>query len=1362
MKYPLYLFLTLAALSLPAAAQDGTMPFRARLSTAVLDSFRYSDQGIAFPIWDEATDASASAEGFSVELEDLAATPAATVRLTATGAYGRGAEADLPLTPEPATWRLAVGSGKASLFRADTLYSTLPLQQLALPAVPSLRDEADTPATSATPGSGIYDARNLVPNPGFETEGTLLADDGTTYKFWPVEWQLSGANATEAQAMGVRCNKADPLYANGREGESALMFRQDGAGGFSASAGSYVYARLTAPLRPGRRYVLAFQALAHTNDLGKTYAAGIGPQPGRWEYLRGEWTAPAAAQTLREYRFEFTAPASVGSESYVGFLCSGSSGIVHLDRVTLVEAEGDYNLLSLTTLPGGTPAEVRGGRVGYDPMPFSPVRQATNRLYDGGEYRFYHTHYTRLLGQKDDPFLPGLSAPGTNDSLTYVFTAEATADGYYRLRQKSSGRYLASSGNYSMTLAASASEAGDRAEWTIGEGAGGWLRNHHNGLYLGCDEGADAQTYISVYSDKAQGPLSTWQLTEAAFPLAEAREALYKQPLAALIGEARTLLADPAYAETAKAPLRTATEAAQSTYDQPETDETALTSACTDLRAALEACRTANNEALSSGTGFPEGETFTLALGGVQLASDEMAGGLEVRNSLGRTTRFTFSRSTLQIDGIEVCDSLPLGSDGPCDLRFAFAPGRVTVYAGTEEMGTAALAPAAGGTSGSAERGWTLIGKAAFASLLPETVSTSAAVAPGTETPGPGGRSERHAAFVRGLRLTLDSPVDFHISRETTPLEKATFYVLDDNAWIIFDNTLPSDVIASCLGSIRIKGQTARNGVNCRVAIYLNGAAVIPHSAASYKPFEGFSEPLYGGTASEYAVGKHNLGTKANSFRSFILRRGYMACVSSDADGKGYSRVFVADHEDLCLPQLPEALDGRISCVQVKRWNYVSKKGWCSTHGNSAIAEECRKMRATWYYTWSADRTNTDNTEYVPIKQHLYWPSWSQINALSGSTHVLSLNEPEHSEQHDASKCDCGGTIDPWKACTLTPDFLESGMRIGSPAPTDMQWLYDYVGHVDDMAYRCDYVVIHAYWGTNEMADARAWYNQLKTIYDKTKRPIWITEWNNGASWTTESWPSGYGEKLEKNRAAIASILEVLDTCRFVERYSIYNWDSYYRAVINPDDGWITPAGEVYRDSRPTFAYNAAVQYIPHWWKPSVKDVSLSLSTDEEKQEVTFSFGNPNLDLTDSLMLQYRPEGSTGWQTLYTEPGRSRYDTETFSLTLPYAEAGSGQTAYRLKVSTQGTDRYSSEAECTLPVRYPDGLAEIKAAGLRVEPGRIALPEGRRYSCRILTPAGLTVESLPQAEGSIPTAHLPAGTYLLQIEGAGTLRFAVP
>ena len=68
------------------------------------------------------------------------------------------------------------------------------------------------------------------------------------------------------------------------------------------------------------------------------------------------------------------------------------------------------------------------------------------------------------------------------------------------------------------------------------------------------------------------------------------------------------------------------------------------------------------------------------------------------------------------------------------------------------------------------------------------------------------------------------------------------------------------------------------------------------------------------------------------------------------------------------------------------------------------------------------------------------------------------------------------------------------------------------------MAYRCDFVVIHAYWGTNEAANAQAWYNRLKAIYDATKRPIWITEWNNGASWTTESWPSNYGDRLEKTK----------------------------------------------------------------------------------------------------------------------------------------------------------------------------------------------------------------------------------------------------
>lgn len=1355
----------LAALSLSAAAQTEPIPYRARLSTTLSEGFTLTPKaGEQLSLWQESPDAFAGDDAFSVNLEALGATSGGGLHLQATNAYGRGVSLDLPLTAEPADYRLVATTGAAYLYRADSLLSTHSQQQLARPTVPPLREETDKPATDASlPGSGIYDTRNLVPNPGFETEETVLTDDGTTYKFWPAEWQIYGANAIEAQAMGVRCNKADPLYANGREGKSALMFRQDGAGGFSASGGSYIYVRLNQPLKGGRRYEVAFQALAHTNDLGKTYAVAVGTQPGQWDLLYEQWTAPSVQQTLQEYRFEFTVPAGTDKTACLGFLCSGATGIVHLDRVTLVELEGDYNSLALSASAATTETTVQGGAITFEPRAFSPVRQATNILYDGGEYRFYHTGYTRLLGQKDDASVPGLSAPGTNDSLTYVFVAEDCGDGWYRLRQKSSGTYLASAGNYSMTFSNSADESGSRAEWKIGTGKEGWLQNRYNSLYVGCDEGKDADTYISVFSDKSQGAYSTWQMTEAAFPLEEARSTLYKQPLGMLISEAESMLADAAYAENLKTALRTQTEEAQSVYDAPATDESALDAAADALREAIEACRTANDEVLSSGSGFPEGETFTLALGETRLASGETAGGLLVRNSLGRETRFTFSEKELWVDG-ESAGTFPEDLQGnSCDLRFAFQPEEVEIYADTQLMAAIPLTPSPGSLADGEEQGWTLIGKSAFSAIVPEIVSRTEALSPDESGTTPGnGKTERHVLFIRGARVTLDSRTDYHIDRENAPLESATLYVIDENAWVIFDNTLPSEVIASYLSSIRINGKTAQNGVNCRVAIYLNGAAVIPHSP-TYKAFEGYSERLYGGTAYSYGTGKHNLGTRANAFRSFILRRGYMACVSSDEDGKGYSRVFVADHEDLCLPELPEALDGRISCIYVKKWNYVSKKGWCSTNGSSAIAEECRKMRATWYYTWSADRSSTENTEYVPIKQHLYWPSWSQINGLGDEcTHVLSLNEPEHSEQHTSDKCSCGGTISEWTACTITPDFQESGMRIGSPAPTDMNWLYNYIGHVNDMAYRCDYVVIHAYWGTNEMPNARAWYNKLKEIYDRTKRPIWITEWNNGASWTTESWPDGYGEKLEKNRAAIASILEVLDTCRFVERYSIYNWDSYYRALINTDDGWVTPAGEVYRDDKSTFAYNAAVQYIPHWWKPSVKDVSLDLQKDEANRTLTFTFANPNLDLTDSLLLQYKPEGCETWQTLYTEPGRSRYDTESFSLTLPYAQAGSGKTAYRLKVGTQGTERFSNELEYTLPVQYPDGISKIEAAGLRFETDAIVLPEGQRYSCRILTPSGAIVGQYPQAEGRISTNGLAPGTYLLHIEGTGTLRFIRP
>lgn len=493
--------------------------------------------------------------------------------------------------------------------------------------------------------------------------------------------------------------------------------------------------------------------------------------------------------------------------------------------------------------------------------------------------------------------------------------------------------------------------------------------------------------------------------------------------------------------------------------------------------------------------------------------------------------------------------------------------------------------------------------------------------------------------------VTIDEDIDVHLRGNVPVTTTGLLNITNTKAWIIFDHVHPSKVISTYLRYIRLNGRKVTNGSNVRVAIWLDGAAVIPWTS-SETVFTGYTEVGFGGK--EVKLRNRNtttLGANSNTLRSFVLRRGYMATLASGENGSGYSRVYVADHSDIVVDALPEQLDRRITSVNIRPWQYVGKKGWCSKQKTESIHDQMDRLNATWFYTWSADRETTADHEFVPIRQHLYWPSLEQINGLTASTHVLSFNEPEHAEQHSSNKCDCGGVIDSWKATTKTPDLTESGMRIGSPAPTDMSWLYEYIGHCDDMTYRCDFVAIHAYWGPNEANGYSAWYNKLKEIYETTHRPIWITEWAYGASWTSESWPSNYNEQLEKNRAAIMDIVDMLERCVYVERYSYYQWDTSSRRFIN-DDGWMTPAGRVYRDTQTNFAYRADMQKIPHWWKPSPKQSTIDYVIDLEKQSVSFTLGNPNGDCSDEFVLERILEDGTV-EELSTF---SRYSLEATSL----------------------------------------------------------------------------------------------------------------
>ena len=462
---------------------------------------------------------------------------------------------------------------------------------------------------------------------------------------------------------------------------------------------------------------------------------------------------------------------------------------------------------------------------------------------------------------------------------------------------------------------------------------------------------------------------------------------------------------------------------------------------------------------------------------------------------------------------------------------------------------------------------------------------------------------------------TLDTAADIHIqAAEKAIVPEAIVDLSSEDAWLFFDNVKPNDVAALYAANIQINGKPLVVGENARVTLYKQGTVVIPHPH-DYQPLKVYSEAKFEGNETIFACNYYysakppanapdNLRQPLlldNTIHSLKLKRGYMATLACEPDGMGYSRIYIADTHDLELDTLPSELSGKISYIRVMRWQYPSKKGWVGSYwkemvkGSQYVEEQCDKTHSTWFYNWGSTATSTRNPdterlylnqEFVPMK----WGaggSWSKLYALEDVTHILGYNEPDHTEQSDVS---VERAIEEW------PLMQQTGLRLGSPATTDFAWLYNFMNEANRRNYRVDYVAIHAYWGG---LSPHEWYTRLREIHERTKRPLWITEWNNGANWTKENWPSGTEKQQQKQLNDIKGILQVMDTCSFVERYSIYNWVEEKRYMLKPN-GTLTPAGEYYKDDAPDYFFNRDQEVIPTWKVQQAPQLSYGGYTEDE------------------------------------------------------------------------------------------------------------------------------------------------------------------
>lgn len=263
----------------------------------------------------------------------------------------------------------------------------------------------------------------------------------------------------------------------------------------------------------------------------------------------------------------------------------------------------------------------------------------------------------------------------------------------------------------------------------------------------------------------------------------------------------------------------------------------------------------------------------------------------------------------------------------------------------------------------------------------------------------------------------------------------------------------------------------------------------------------------------------------------------------------GVSRNYVAQDHDVVVGELPEGLAGEVRFVRVFPWRWTSKKGIA---GN--IHE---KLNVGWFYNWNLNRSSSPDLEYVPIKQKRYWPGLKQDWRARGATHLLGFNEPDKKDQANMS---VDAAIKTW------PSLQRTGLRLGSPATSDggLDWLYRFMDRADREGLRVDFVAVHYYRAVPDPGDGAAaagrLYRYLKQIHERTKRPLWVTEWNNGAGWTKARDPDE-----EEQRAAVKAMIEMMDETDFVERYALFNWVESCRALVRKD-GSLTPAGEAYRD----------------------------------------------------------------------------------------------------------------------------------------------------------------------------------------------------
>ncbi len=414
--------------------------------------------------------------------------------------------------------------------------------------------------------------------------------------------------------------------------------------------------------------------------------------------------------------------------------------------------------------------------------------------------------------------------------------------------------------------------------------------------------------------------------------------------------------------------------------------------------------------------------------------------------------------------------------------------------------------------------------------------------------------------------VTMTGRSELRVTATTNPIPGCVINLTNTSpdAWLTFLNIRPSVVSAYYLAQVKINGNAAVAGSNCRLDQYAMGTVIIPQ-APSYTPLTVFSGQNFLGTSASFSLYTYYnttaaLGAMYRNISSFRLKRGYAATFAQNADGTGVSQVYVAQDGDLDVGVMQISLDHACSFVRVYPWRWTSKKGWVG-----GVSANTTLIDPLWLYDYDNVTTSTLDIEYVPMRDTAYWDDYANINNKQKSTAALAFNEPDQSNQANMT---VAAAIAQW------PSLLASGLRVGAPGVSSsgvsgqgLSWLYSFMSSANSLGYRVDYIPVHIYkcsWTTAQF------YNYLLGIYQTTGKPVWVTEFND------TDFSSGCTQSQSSTASAISGYISMMESTPFVERYAIYEYfdpSSNLNLVTTNSTPSLTPAGVVYHNQQSSLAF---------------------------------------------------------------------------------------------------------------------------------------------------------------------------------------------